>query len=614
MRPRHLEPLFSSQMEFMPTGGRVVNSPYNFGILTNRVAITKPVTLRSVNGALVTVIQGYQVPGTTNGNSAVRCLYLTNGGSIVGFTLTNGATLLTNSPLYYSSNNFVGGGIFCESSNEVVSNCVLSGNRAFLAGAGAYNGTFNNCTFSGNMGSFSISYGFLGGGAYSSILNGCTLIGNFAGSANTLGCFGGGAYACTLNNCLVSNNFATAGGGAGGSTLSNCTLSGNVGPFDGGGAYHCTLANCTVAGNSSFGYADPGGGGASFSILNYCILNNNNGGGTYSSTLNNCTLSNNSGTGATGSMLTNCTLVGNTGGGAHQSTLNKCTLTGNYGVTYGAGADYYCTLTNCLLSSNVASIGGGGASDHSTLVNCTVVGNIAGNTCGGLFLCSATNCIVMSNNAPDSPNFYYNTTNSNFSSTLSYCCTTPLPTNGTRQHHQRPAVRESGRRRFPPAIQLPLHQRRQQCLRTNDHRPRRQPAHRRRHRGHRRVRISIAHLAHLLRLAPAIRLCHRRLRRFPRPRPRRHEQLSGMARRHRPHQCRLRPEPSQVPPRSGTNLIVTWQSVTNASYYLQRATNLTAQPAFLPLATNLVGHSGTTSYTDTNAAGPGPFFYRVGVQ
>ena len=65
-------------------GGRVMA-----GDLTNRIALNKALTVQSVNGPFATVIQG---AGATNGNSAVRCAWLTNGASLVGFTLQAGAT------------------------------------------------------------------------------------------------------------------------------------------------------------------------------------------------------------------------------------------------------------------------------------------------------------------------------------------------------------------------------------------------------------------------------------------------------------------------------------------------------------------------------------------
>jgi hypothetical protein len=299
--------------------------------VSNRLAVTKPLTMQSVNGPANTFIQGYGPIGP----NAVRCVYLTNRAVLSGFTLTNGATLASG---YYT--HLSGGGVWCESASAVVTNCVLTGNLA--------------------------SYG---GGASGATLNGCTLTGNSAG-------YGGGAYVGTLNNCTLSNNSAYEGGGASGATLNDCVLTGNsaTGDYgDGGGASECALVNCTLIGNSATG-THGSGGGAYYGTLNSCTLTGNlatgtygSGGGASGSTLSNCSLTGNhalySGGGANGGTLNNCVLTGNSatgthafGGGASGSTLNSCTLTGNSATTQGGGASG-STVNNCILYFNTATNG-----------------------------------------------------------------------------------------------------------------------------------------------------------------------------------------------------------------------------------------------------------------
>ena len=74
---------------------------------TNRLVVTKPMNLQSLNGPAATVIDGA---------GAMRCAHLANGVVLSGFTLTNGTALGS------------GGGLWCESTSVVVSNCVLAGN------------------------------------------------------------------------------------------------------------------------------------------------------------------------------------------------------------------------------------------------------------------------------------------------------------------------------------------------------------------------------------------------------------------------------------------------------------------------------------------------------
>jgi hypothetical protein len=59
---------------------------------------------------------------------------------------------------------------------------------------------------------------------------------------------------------------------------------------------------------------------------------------------------------------------------------------------------------------------------------------------------------------------------------------------------------------------------------------------------------------------------------------------------------------------------LTWSSVTNRAYFVERSTNLSATPAFSLLQSNIAGLAGTTSFTDRNPPAGGATFYRLGVQ
>ncbi|MGO8838971.1 MAG: choice-of-anchor Q domain-containing protein [Limisphaerales bacterium] len=571
------------------TGGRVV-----YGALTNRVVINKVVTVQSVNGPQFTVIQGRQVPGTTNGDSAIRCLYLTNGACLSGFTLTNGATRSTGDNYLEQS----GGGVWCESGNAVITNCTLAGNAANFLGGGSYYGLFYSCTLTGNSATY-------GGGVCAGGLTNCTLTGNFV-SQN-----GGGADACGLVNCTLTGNFANNfGGGAEGCTITACTLSANSAAQSGGGAYSCTLYSCTLTGNYAVRYY---GGGAYNGTLYNCTLTGNSapwGGGYYGpGTLNNCTLAGNSasqhGGGVYNATLFNCALTGNKasyGGGEDSSSLFYCTVAGNSASFFGGGA-YYGTLYDCLLTTNSAGYGGGAY--FGTLNNCTLVSNSVSSSGGGAYHATLNNCIVWFNTAASGPNYS--------SGTLNNCCTTPLPagsgnlTNAPmfvdlagvnyRLNSNSPCI-NAGNNTYASANDLD---------------------------GNPRIIGGTVDIGAYECQSPALLAYYTWLQNYGLPSDASavyaDSDGDGM---NNWQEWRCGTDPtnplsllklvSAASTHSPPGLVVTWQSVSGINYFLQSSTNLRTQPVFTTIQSNIVGQAGSTSFIDPTATNAGSYFYRVGVQ
>jgi hypothetical protein len=290
--------------------------------------------------------------------------------------------------------------------------------------------------------------------------------------------------------------------------------------------------------------------------------------------------------------------------------LTNCVITDNSvytnfnGSVSGSGGGVYGgTLYNCLVASNSAAGSGGGA-NASILYNCTLIDNRAGKYGGGVYNAALTNCIVYFNAAvPPYDNHGL--------ASLDHCCTTPMPTSGVgnktnaplfvnyaggdlRQNGVSPCIDAGDNSAVATSIDLA---------------------------GYPRImRGTVDMGAYEFQGTNAFSFYswvqHHGI------------VIDGLTDYDDPdddglnnwqewvcYTCPTNPLMnlhliSVVP--IGDNVAVCWTSSAGVSYFLERSTNPASR--FTLLASNLVGQLSQFVYTDTNAAGHGPFFYRVSVR
>ena len=269
----------------------VTNGTYT---VSQSVMLTNSTTLKSVNGAAVTIIDAA---------GSCRPVYLSNGSTVDGVTLSNGRTN-------------EGGGVYIRESGTI-KNCTIERCRADNSGGGVYmyyGGRMTDCVVTNNTvegpDSLTASEFLYGGGIhfnYGGRAEHCTFANNSVTSSNRTGgetfySYGGGAHCQgggTLYNCRFYNNMAYAknvanGGGVKlheGGVMINCLVYDNVAVGRGstyasaaGGGVMCDLGgvvqNCTISENSVSADDDAEGGGIYFFRGGLCrntIAYNNSG-------------------------------------------------------------------------------------------------------------------------------------------------------------------------------------------------------------------------------------------------------------------------------------------------------------------------------------------------
>lgn len=199
-------------------GGRQLNQS---GPAT-RLVIDKPLTLRSEAGPELTVIAG---------GPSTRCIYMTNGVRVIGFTISGGETM-KEGPEGNKFTALSGGGVWSEPAG-ILENCVIVSNTALWYGGGLYGGNAIRCIFSGNTARRS------GGGASKARLGSCLV------QYNRASLYGGGTHHCELRSCTVTHNRTDVmGGGAAFGTAQNTVLHHNQTRQSGHNFFNVKMSYC----------------------------------------------------------------------------------------------------------------------------------------------------------------------------------------------------------------------------------------------------------------------------------------------------------------------------------------------------------------------------------
>ncbi len=327
--------------------------PYDPNLYPSTIVVDKDIRIESVNGRDVTIVDG---------NNTVRCFNLGSNACVVsGFTIQNG--VIDN----YPSPHSYGGGIYCDTTDPIITNCVVRncevGSVYWGRGGGIYRGTSIDCVVSNN------NCGAEGAGINGGTAISCDIVENYALSVAGKG---GGIADGTASNCVIRGNQAWRYGGVYASTVYDSLICDNECEGDGGGLGYSSAYNCIISNNYALTSV---GAGLYHCLASNCIVvanNAHNGGGLYNSTAVACVIKANSGyygSGMYGGVAVNSLIVGNVAddsGGIHYTVTTNCTLTDNYleGSGYLDASD--SVLLNSIISNNDTSLAGG----TNQLINC----------------------------------------------------------------------------------------------------------------------------------------------------------------------------------------------------------------------------------------------------